>query len=616
MIKKFVFLILIFSISLFAKSVKVEYTPFIDSQLKIVKQMNENNLTQEQIESLVHEQEVMYDKAIDQLMINKNSFITNHPTFQSKIFSLKKVIRINKRANNTYAVLRDEVKLKSYKILQNQYQMIVDILLALDLKTKSEFEARIDDAVARNRTQLKQITNKDYTPYLEATATSKVLLQAQKNIVDYYSLQDINNDIISYLYKYEGKMYRLNKYSKYHLINVVMYINSIAIVNAINDLLDDYGLNVMKLMAIFSLILFAYFLKKIVYVAFESYILKVDVLSKYSSAILTKIRRPINSVIIIVALNMMVYIYNDFSSVDIVAKFFNMVYGFYFTYILYLILNTVALIKLNEIDNKNTRIKSDMINVGLKILNFFIMIIGLLIVLYFAGVDLTAVLSGLGIGGFAVAFAAKDTISNFFGTLSILFSDTFEQGDWIEIDGYEGVVVEIGLRVTTLRTFDNALISIPNGTVANKDVKNWDKRKLGRRIKMYIGVKYDSKAEDIDNAIKEIKNMLHNHPKIATKETKYEYKSNTKVAKLVSKDDLEGVKKLLMVYLDDFSASSINILVYCFVKSVQWEDFLAAKQDVMFKIMDILEQNSLEFAYPSMSLYHEKVKNITLEKQD
>ena len=268
MIKKFIFLVLFFSSCLFAKSIEVEYTPFIDAQLKIVKQMNDNNLTQEQIKSLVHKQEIMYDKAIDQLMINKNSFIADHPTFRSKIFSIKKVIRINKRANNTYAVLRDEVKLKSYRILQNQYQMIVDILLALDLKTKAEFEARINDAVARNKTQLKQITNKDYTPYLETTTSSKVLLQAQKNIMDYYALQDINNDIISYLYKDEGKMYRLNKYSKYHLINVVMYINSIAVVNVVNDLLDDYGLNVMKLMAIFILLLFAYFLKRIVYVAF------------------------------------------------------------------------------------------------------------------------------------------------------------------------------------------------------------------------------------------------------------------------------------------------------------------------------------------------------------
>jgi MscS family membrane protein len=234
-----------------------------------------------------------------------------------------------------------------------------------------------------------------------------------------------------------------------------------------------------------------------------------------------------------------------------------------------------------------------------------------LIILYFAGVNLTAVLSGLGIGGLAVAFAAKDTISNFFGTLSILFSDVFSQGDWIEIDGREGTVVEIGLRVTTIRTFDNALIAIPNGTFASNDIKNWNKRKLGRRIKMKLGVKYDSKPEDIKNAIIQIRQMLQNHPEIATKDTVYEHilRRRGRVAKLVSKDDLEGVKRTLLVYLDEFSDSSINILVYCFSKSVMWEDWLRTKQDVMEKIMDILQENNLEFAFPSLSIYDETKKS-------
>jgi MscS family membrane protein len=303
---------------------------------------------------------------------------------------------------------------------------------------------------------------------------------------------------------------------------------------------------------------------------------------------------------------MIIYVFNNFSTIEGVARVFNIIYGFYFTLIIYIIVNTVAAIKLNSFEKEKSNVKNEMINVGLKIINFFIVIFGLLIVLYFAGVNLTAVLSGLGIGGFAVAFAAKDTISNFFGTLSVLFSDVFSQGDWIEVDGKEGVVVEIGLRVTTLRTFDNALIAIPNGTFANKDIKNWNKRKLGRRIKMKLGVKYDSKQEDIKNAIAEIKEMLQKHPQIATKETKYEYKTEYgHMAKLVSKDDLEGIKKSLFVYLDEFGGSSINILIYCFSKSVDWEDWLQTKQDVMEKIMIIFEKNSLEFAFPSLSIYNE-----------
>lgn len=74
---------------------------------------------------------------------------------------------------------------------------------------------------------------------------------------------------------------------------------------------------------------------------------------------------------------------------------------------------------------------------------------------------------------------------------------------------------------------------------------------------------------------------------------------------MVSKDDLLGVKKTLLVYLDEFSSSSINILVYCFTKSVNWEEWLQTKEDVMHKMMAILEKNNLEFAFPSLSVYHE-----------
>jgi len=98
--------------------------------------------------------------------------------------------------------------------------------------------------------------------------------------------------------------------------------------------------------------------------------------------------------------------------------------------------------------------------------------------------------------------------------------------------------------------------------------------------------------------------MLENHPEISTEHTQYKY-SEIKHAKLVSEDDFQGVKKVLLVYLDEFSDSSINILVYCFSKSVKWEEWLATKEDVMHKIMGILEKNNLEFAFPSLSVYRE-----------
>lgn len=393
-------------------------------------------------------------------------------------------------------------------------------------------------------------------------------------------------------------------YSKYNLINPVIAINNTEIATKINSVILPYGLDVVKVILILLVFIIIYIIRKYLYKELEAYIFKIKSLKKYSKNILNSVRKPIELIIILINIEMTIYIYNDFAGIGKFDKFFTISYVVILTYIIYKVINVISSIKIHEIDTQNKKIKSEVINVGIKIVNFAIMIIGLLVILHFGGANLTAVLSGLGIGGFAVALAAKDSLANFFGTLSILISDVFSQGDWIVIDGEEGTVVEIGLRVTTLRTFDNAIIAIPNSILANKGVKNWNKRSLGRRIKMNIGVKYDSKPSDIKNAVKEIREMLENHPQIATKNTEYDY-ADSKRSKLVSKDDELGVKRTLLVYLDEFSSSSINILIYCFSTSVMWKEWLETKEDVMYKIMQILEDNSLEFAFPSLSIYNE-----------
>ncbi len=601
MYKFFIAFILIFSVALQAKE---EYTPFVSQQMLFVEQMNENNITKNKIKDILSLQKKGYEEAIDQIMSRKQDFLKSINNYESEIFALKKIIKINQRAGNEYAVIRDKVQIRSFELIINQNNMIKNVLNALDYSSADEFHKELNEYVVKNQLQNQKIINIDYRPVLELEGDSKTLRQAKENIKEFYALKEINQDMINHIYFFESKMYRLNKFSKYHLIAPVLYINSMKIIQLINPILEKYGLNIIKLLAITFLILSMYFVRKFVYVAVESFILNVDLLKKYSRNILNAVRRPIDIVIIIVNINMVIYIYNDFISMEVLAKLFNIIYGIFFTVLAYKVLNAVAEIKIYEIDSENKQVKHEVINVGIKIVNFIIMTIGLLIVLHFAGANLTAVLSGLGIGGFAVALAAKDSLANFFGTLSILLSDVFSQGDWIVIDGKEGVVVEIGLRVTTLRTFDNALIAIPNAILANKDVKNWNKRELGRRIKMSLGIKYNSKSQDIKNAVNEIRHMLDQHSKIATENTKYEY-NGIRTAKLVSQNDAFGVKKLLLVYLDEFSDSSINILVYCFTKSTDWNEWLTTKEDVMHQIMGIFEKNNLEFAFPSMSLYHE-----------
>ena len=586
---------------------KVKYSEFIDTQLQLTMQMSDANLTQEEVSNLVEKQEALYEKALYQLMAKKQSYINNAKDYSSEIFSLKKIIAINKRAGNSYAVIRDEVQINSYRIAKNINFLIRNVLLALDAPDIDDFEAKLNEYTAANQKELSKITKHDYKEYVNTPGTAPVIIALRKNVKEFYALQEVNNDIVAYLYKFEKRMYSLNKFSKYHLVNLVVAISSLSAVHAIDSLLAPIGLSVVKLIIITFLIIIIFLMRKIFYYLFEKYLLNSIYLKEYSQDILHRTSKTIDLVIIVINLNMIAYVYNNFSSSEAMSSFFNIVYALLLTYFIYIIINTVALVNLEKFAKDASSVKAELINVGIKIVNFFIFLIGFLFILYFAGVNLTALLSGLGIGGFAVAFAAKDTISNFFGTLAILASDAFSQGDWVEINGKEGTVVEIGLRVTTLRTFDNALIAIPNGTFASADIKNWNKRKLGRRIKMKLGVKYDSKRQDIKNAIEEIREMLVHHPEIASKDTKYEHitRRQGKVAKLVSKDDLEGIKRTLLVYLDEFSDSSINILVYCFSKSVMWEDWLRTKQDVMEKIMEIFERNNLEFAFPSLSVYDE-----------
>ena len=600
---KNLFIALILFLPLLAES-KANYSPFIKEQLLLVQEMADKNVTQDKIMSIAVKQESLYSQTLDEILKNKNDFINKSRVYDSEIFALEKIIKLNKRLGNKYAVIRDEVLVKSYKLLNAQNRMIRDVLRGLDKYSFEEFQAYMSKIFVKNQEYNAQIIGVDYSNILNINQPSRTLQEAKENIKDFYNLIEVNTDTLKYLSLFEKKMYRLNKYSNINLINPVVSINNTTVARTINSYINPYGLDVVKLIFILLITVIVYIVRKYLYQEIEAYIYTIKSLQKYSKNILNSIRKPLELLIIMINIELSVYIYNDFVGAGALDKFFTIVYVLLLTYSIYKVVNVISSIKIHDINTVDKQIKSEVINVGIKIVNFIIMLIGVLVILHFAGADLTTVLSGLGIGGFAVALAAKDSLANFFGTLSILLSDVFSQGDWIAVNGQEGTVVEIGLRVTTLRTFDNAIIAIPNSILTNKDVKNWNKRSLGRRIKMSLGIKYDSKRENIKKAIEEIRYMLDKHPQIATKNTEYDY-SKHKSAKLVSKDDEMGIKRNLLVYLDEFSGSSINILIYCFSKSVNWNEWLETKEDVMYKIMEIFEKNSLEFAFPSMSIYHE-----------
>ncbi len=272
---------------------------------------------------------------------------------------------------------------------------------------------------------------------------------------------------------------------------------------------------------------------------------------------------------------------------------------------------TVLLTKI--LQRSSNDIRREIINLILKTFYSIIIIIACLLILKYLGFNVSTIIASLGLGGLAVALAVKDILANFFASVILLFDNSFSQGDWIECGGIDGVVVEIGLRRTTVRTADNALLFVPNSELAGKIIRNWSRRKSGRRIKMSIGVTYDADEAKLKKCVIAIKQMLMNHPEIAITPN-YSQEEMRFIAlrkDIISLDDFLGYKSGISVYVEALADSSINILVDCFTQSISKNDFFAVREDIIFKIMAIVQDCNLSFAFPSQSIYVETLPKHT-----
>ncbi|MBN1959040.1 MAG: mechanosensitive ion channel family protein [Desulfuromonadales bacterium] len=211
-----------------------------------------------------------------------------------------------------------------------------------------------------------------------------------------------------------------------------------------------------------------------------------------------------------------------------------------------------------------------------KCLRVFIVILAILMLIQNLGYSISGLLASLGLGGLAVALAAKDSLSNIFGSIMILLDRPFSIGDWIKAGDMEGTVEEIGFRSTRIRTFAKTMITVPNSVLMNMSIDNFSQMPK-RRIKLNVGVTYDTTPAQMRQAVEAIKQLLRKHPAID--------------------------QEFFLVNFTDFGSSSLDIMVYCFTTSTIWGEYLDARQDVCLKIMEILESIGLEIAFPSQTLY-------------
>ena len=544
-----------------------------------------------------------YQEFFLEFAVDKEAFLSKPSPYRQDIYKLKLRYNSNHHKGNKKAALRDELLLQQYTIRDSIRNTLQEVLRHTDSESKSFFKDKVGELIVSHFSKYTPVKKEKYK-LDKMDPGSPLYEELKKAYDDTVYLQYVANTFAAELIDNTSNIYRLASLSGSKIFTLVNSINQSAFGHMINTYLTPLGLDSAKVILIFLIILIIILAQKLMRFIIDRFLhhrkLRDDDID-YIHSHITNIFNIITSLIII-HLIVVVVLGLDTKSISI-SKVFAILYIILTALLLYRITNTIAYIKMERMQ-KSRVLKDEVINLIIKVNNALILLVAIIAILKVLGVDLTALLSGLGIAGAAVAFAAKDSIANVFGSISILAGDIFEQGDWIQSKDVDGTVVEIGLRATTVRTFDNALISVPNFELANSGVKNWTRRRIGRRIKMNIGVTYESDFNDIKKAIEEIRGMLKEHPGIANEYTSFA--NSDRQAKLVSIEDFKGIKRTTLVYMDEFADSSINILVYCFSRTVVWSEWLEVKEDVMFKIAEILKQNNLEFAYPAMVIHQAK----------
>jgi len=211
-----------------------------------------------------------------------------------------------------------------------------------------------------------------------------------------------------------------------------------------------------------------------------------------------------------------------------------------------------------------------------KSVKVFVVAVGIALVAGNLQIDVTGLLAGLGLGGLAFALAAKDTVGNLFGSLTVLLDRPFSVGDWVVIGDVEGTVEELGFRSTRIRTFYNSLITVPNINLSSASVDNLGARAY-RRWKTTIGITYDTPPERIDAFCEGIRELVERHP--YTRKDYYH------------------------VYMNDFGESALEILLYVFFRTPDWATELRERHRLGVDIARLAAELGVEFAFPSRTLY-------------
>ena len=243
------------------------------------------------------------------------------------------------------------------------------------------------------------------------------------------------------------------------------------------------------------------------------------------------------------------------------------------------IFNAYWTVRVSKTQTKYDDLLVPMITKSMKV---FVVVMGIVFAADNLNIDVTSLLAGLGLGGLAFALAAKDLLGNFFGSLTVLMDRPFHIGDWVVIGDIEGTVEEVGFRSTRIRTFYNSLVTMPNSILTTTKIDNMGARRY-RRMLTKLAVTYDTPPEKIEGFCEGIRRIIQLHPYMR--------------------------KDLYQVYFNDYGADSLDILLYVFWATPDWNTELRERHRFLLDVLRLARQMEIEFAFPTQTLYLKRGQN-------
>lgn len=223
-----------------------------------------------------------------------------------------------------------------------------------------------------------------------------------------------------------------------------------------------------------------------------------------------------------------------------------------------------------------TKLDDQLVPLVRKSLKVVTVVLGVVFVLQNMEVEIGSLIAGVSLGGLAFTLAARDTVANLFGSVSIFADQPFQVGDWVKMQGVEGVVEEVGMRSTRVRTFYKSLVSIPNSKVADGVIDNYGMRTL-RRTFLKLGVQYDTTPEQVEAFCEGTRAILENNA-------------------AVSKD-------AYYVCFSGFGDSALEIMLYFFFDVPTWDEELRQRHLIFLEILRLAKSLHVEFAFPTRTLH-------------